>query len=226
MGVPADHVWTVANYQEASVCINCGEINGEPVEPSFVLHGFRINTTSGRPYDYKTITNLEPDMTTVGIATLLYIDMFESDTDHPAKSGYEYIVARIMITFDDENARNYGFQFLTGEIDYFGFDPDEITVVHEDLKDSDVPDFKVVNRKLNFFGEDYEYYVKYSQVQNEWVGELSYIVLEYTFLIPAGYDGLVVYISNAANWSDASDRVVSDNFDGDTLFFRLRLQSN
>jgi len=185
----------------------------------------RINTTAGRPFDYKTITSLEPSLSTVGTATLLYIDIFESDRNFPAKAGYEYIVTRIMITFEDENSIEHGFQYLTGQLDFFGYDPNEDAVAYDELEDSSISGFKVVNRRLDFFGESYEYYMKHEQKQNEWVGDISYIVLEYAFLVPAGYDGIVIYVSNAANWADNSNRVISDNFDRDTLFFRLRRQS-
>jgi len=225
-GVPLEHVWLPANFQTGPVCELCGEIGGEPTQPNFLRYGYRINTTSGRRYDYKTITSENPDLTTIGTAILLYIDIFESYEDYPAKVGYEYIVPRIMIIFDDENARDHGFTYITGHLDYFGFDPEENAIAHVDLQDSDIKGFKTGNRMLNFFGEDYEYYLRHTQHQNEWVGDTSYIVLEYAFLVPAGYDGMVIYISNAANWSDSTSRVLSDNFDDDTLFFRLRTQSN
>jgi len=221
-GLPLEHVLADANYQQSPECVNCGDIYGEPLESNFVRHGLRVNATAGRSYDYITITNLEPELTTIGTAALLYVDVFNTDEGYPAKAGYEYIVARLMITFDDENARNHGFQYLTGQVDYYGFDPDEIAVIYEYLRDSDIPDFKIASRKLNFFGEDYEYYMKHTQIQNEWVGDVTYLVIEYAFLVPVGFDGLIVYVSNAANWSEASNRVLSDNFDNDTLFFRLR----
>jgi len=225
-GYPLEHIWLPANFQEGPICELCGVTGGDPIEPNFLVHGYRINTTSGRPYDYKTITSQNPNLTTIGTATLLYIDVFESDDGYPAKRGYEYLVARIMITFDDENSRVHGFTYITGQLDYFGFNPNEDAIAHTDLPDSDIKGFKIANRKLNFFAEDYEYYIRHQQFQNEWVGDISYVVLEYAFLVPAGYDGIVVYISNAANWSDSTSRVLSDNFDSDTLFFRLRLQSN
>ena len=225
-GSPLEHVWTDANYQEPSECELCGDIDGEPLEPNFTAQGFSINTTAGRPYDYKTITNQDPDMTTVGEATLMYVDIFESDEDHTAVAGYEYIVARIMITFEDENASINGFKYLTGQLDYYGFDPDERVIAHDDLEDSDFEDFKVANRRLNFYGEYYDYFLKHTQVENVWVGDTSYVVLEYIFLVPVGYNGIIIYISNAANFSNSDSRVLSDNFDSDTLFFRLRMQTD
>jgi len=226
MGEPLEHIWTVANFQEPSVCELCGEVNGEPVEPGFIRNGFRINTTAGRPFEYMTRTNQDPDMITIGEVTLLYIDIFESDTDYPEKSEYEYIVTRLMITFDDENARTNGFQYMTGQFDYFSFDPDENVVAHDDLRNSDIPGFKIANNKLNFFGEDYEYHIKYTQVEYVWVGDISFVLLEYAFLVPVGYDGIVVYVSNVANFTGSGRRVLSENFDNETLFFRLRTQTS
>jgi hypothetical protein len=130
------------------------------------------------------------------------------------------------MTFDDNNAQLNAFKYMTGQLDFFSFDPDEVAILYEDLSDSDIPDFKIASRKLNYFGEDYEYYMKYTRLQEVWVNTMCYVNVEYTFLVPAGYDGIVVYISNAANWSEETNRVISDNFDNDTLFFRLRTQTN
>jgi len=80
-GEPLEHYWSEANFQEAATCVNCGEIEGEPLEPSFIARGLRINTTSGRSHRYRTITNPDPVVDTVGLVTLMYIDLFESDTD-------------------------------------------------------------------------------------------------------------------------------------------------
>jgi len=225
-GTPLEHYWSEANFQEASYCVNCGEINGDPVEPNFISHGLRINTTAGRPFRYKTITNPSPVTETVGLATLMYIDIFESDNDHPYKRGYEYIVARFMLTFMDEDTGSRGFSYMTGQLDFFGFDPDEGAVAHEDLQESDVPGFRKANRKLNFFGRDHDYFIRYTQIQSERIGNTWYVVFEYSFIVPAGYDGIVIYVSNAVTWSDSRNRVLSDNFDNDTLFFRLRTQTN
>ena len=225
-GSPLEHEWTAANYQEASVCLNCGEIGAEPLEPKFLSHGYRINTTAGRPFELKTITNPDPVVAVTGLATLLYIDIFESDPGFPAKTGYEYILSRFMVTFDDENALANGFQYMTGQLDYFVFDPEERAIIHEELRDSNIENFKIASRKLNYFGEEYEYYVKYSQVQSELIDETWYVVFEYVFLVPAGYDGIIVYVSSAATWTSASNRVLADNFNRDTLFFRLRAQTN
>jgi len=226
-GEPLEHTWTEANFQQASECLVCGEIDGEPIEPEFISHGFRINTTAGRPFDYLTITNRDPSMVTTGEATLLYIDIFESDDDdYPYMSGYEYIRARFMITSEDENARRNGLQTMTGHIDYFTFDPKEEAVIHSDLHDSSIPDFKVAGRTLNFFGEDYQYYIKHSRVQDVWAGSILYLVIEYTFLVPIGYDGIIVYLSNAGTWTESRNRVISDNFDDDTLFFRLTTRTS
>ena len=165
-------------------------------------------------------------MTTVGEATLLYVDIFESGTGYPGKRGYEYIVSRFMITFDDEPAQTNGIKRLTGQLDFFGFDPDEEAIEFGELEDSDISGFKKASRELNYFGINYEYYMNHSQIQNVWVGDILYLELEYAFLVPAGYDGIVVYISNAVNWSETRYRTLSDNFDNETLFFRLRAQTN
>jgi len=223
-GTPLSHEWADANYQKASTCVMCGLTEGTALEPEFIVQGYQINATSGRSYSYKTITNLDGSMTTYGTVTLLYIDIFESNTGYKAKDGYEYIRIRFMIYFDDENALINGYRYMTGQLDYYGMDPQEIPVAFEDLSSSDIPDFKVANRKINYYGVDYDYFIKYELIQNEWVGDIAYIVREHVFLIPAGYDGLVLYFANAANWTNY-ESAITDNFDSDTLFFRLATQT-
>ena len=221
-----DHVWIAANYQEAAKCKFCGETDGFPLEPNFISYGYRINTTSGRPYPYKTITNLDASINTTGTATLLYIDVFESDDSYIAMTGYEYIRARLMIIFDDDNAAKSGYKYIMGQIDFFGMDSEEIPVAFDDLPDSEIQGFKIAGSLLNYYGVDYEYFIKYELVQNEWIGKIAYIVRDFIYLVPAGYDGIVVYLSNAANWTDDESKTVSDIFDDDSLFFRLALQTN
>jgi hypothetical protein len=220
-GEPLEHEWTEANFQQAPECIRCGEINGSPTEPNFTRLGHRINSTSGRPYTYETITNIDPSLSTIGTASLLYVNIFEYSADYPAKRGYEYIQARLMLIFDDENATVYGYSYMTGHLDFFGFDAGEASIAHEDLEESDMPEFKIANKKLNFYGVDYEYYIKYELVHNTWVDRTAYVIRDYTFLVPASYDGIVIYITNAANWADGSGRTITDSFDSKTLFFRL-----
>jgi hypothetical protein len=161
-------------------------------------------------------------MTTTGIATLLYVDVFNSKEGYPAKAGYEYIEARLLITFGDENAQRNGFQYMAGHLDYYGFDPLESATLYTDMEDSDIEGFKIPSRKLSYQGIDYDYFFRYTQIQNEWVGRMAYVVREFMFLVPTGYDGILVYLSSSANWSDDEARVISDNFDGETLFIQLR----
>jgi len=224
-GSPIEHVWSQANYQEPPLCIHCGDIGGIPLEPLFNFHGFRINTTSGRPFNYRSVTDSDTSIATTGTITLLYIDIFESDTGYPVKPGYEYIVARFMINSTDENAKSNGFRVMTGQLDFFGFDPFEPAILYSDLKDSDIEGFKVANQRIRYFDDYYEYYIKHTRIQNTWVDDMLYLIIEYTLLVPAGYDGIVIYASDAGNWSMASNRVITDNFDNNTLFFRLKTQS-
>jgi hypothetical protein len=130
-----------------------------------------------------------------------------------------------MITFRDDDTARTGFRYMTGQLDFFGFDPQERAIAHEELSESSIPGFRTAYSKLNFFGTEYDYFIRYSQIQSQLLGDTWYVVFEYTFLVPAGYDGMVVYVSNAGNWTNVSNRVLSDNFDRDTLFFRLRAQT-
>jgi len=225
-GDPLEHIWTQANFQQAATCELCGETDGDPLVPNFLRYGYRINTNQGRPFAYRTITNQNESLITTGTAILLFVDVFENYLDYDPVEGYEYVHARLMLIFDDEYAAVNGYRYMAGHIDFYNFDPDEVLIPHEDLRDSEFPEFKTVNRPLNFYGEDYEYYVKYVLVQNEWIGGIAYLVRDFLFLVPTNSDGIVIYLSNAGNWTNEAGRTVSDIFDNDSLFFRLDTRSS
>ena len=221
---PTPHEPTEANFQEPPVCTLCGDVVGDVLEPNFTVLGLQINATSGRSYDFHTVTNLDPSITTVGTASLLFVDILESLEDLPTKPGYEFIRATIMLIFDDEEANQYGYGYIIGHVDYYTINLNEQSVAHLQLPESDIPGFRTSNRTINLNGEEREYFIRYEEISTAWVDGAAHVIREYTFLVPIGYDGIVVYLSSAALWTDHS-RIISDNIDENTLFFRLVAQT-
>ena len=217
---PTPHEPTEANFQDRAYCIICGDVLGDVLEPNFLALGFTINTTLGRSYDFQTVTFLDLEVETVGTASLLFVNVFEYEADFPRIAGYEYIRARLMMTFDDESAAELGYRYIIGHVDFYNMSLDDPALPTELLSESGIPGFMISNRTLNFHGVEREYFVRHDEISTTWDNGVAVAVREYTFLVPAGYDGIVLFLSSAATWVDG-DRVIGDNINEGTLFFRL-----
>lgn len=218
---PTPHEPTEANFQQPPICILCGDIVGEVLQPNFTALGFQVNATSGRSYDFLTVTNLEPTIPTMGTVSLLFVDIFEAAEGYPRIRGHEFIRAKIMMIFDDEYAREYGSMYIIGHVDYYSMNLNDPSLPFDLLVESDIEGFRISNRTLNINGEERNYFLKYEEIMNTWVDGVAHVTREYTFLVPTGYDGIIIYLSNAANWTESGNRVISDDIDENTLFFRL-----
>lgn len=221
-GAPLEHIFGPANFQLAAQCELCGDFYGQPLTPNFITYGFEINTIPGRPFEYTTGTRLSDELTTTGTVTLMDVDIFASREGFPPRAGREYILARFLLTFDDENAISHGFAYLSGQFDYYTVDTNETAIMFDNLRDSDIPGFKIANTQINFYGEYFDYHFRYESISVDWIESVAHVVFEYVFLVPIGFDGIIVYLSSTENWSATAGRVLSDNFDENTLFFRLR----
>ena len=217
---PTPHEPTEANFQDRSYCMLCGDMLGDVLEPNFLSLGLNINTTLGRSFDFQTVTYLDTEVETVGSVTLLFVNIFEYEADLPQIGGYEYIRARFMMTFDDESAAESGFRYIFGHIDFYNMSMNDPSLPIALLSESGIPGFMISNRTLNFHGIEREYFVRYDEISTTWENGVAVAIREYTFLVPIGYDGVVIYLSSGANLA-AADRVMGDNINDNTLFFRL-----
>jgi len=218
---PTPHEPAGGNFQQPPVCILCGDIVGEVLPPNFTTLGFQINTTFGRSYDFLTVTSEEPTIATTGTVSLLFVDIFETEEGYPRVPGHQFIRARIMMLFDDESAREHGYMYIIGHVDYYSMNLNDPSLPFDELAESDIEGFRISNRTLNLNGEEREYFIRYEEIMSTWVDGVAHVMREYTFIVPIGYDGMVIYLSNAANWRAGGNRILSDNIDNNTLFFRL-----
>jgi len=214
------HEPTEANFQDRAYCTLCGDILGDVLEPNFSALGFSINTILGRSFDFQTVTFLDSEVETVGSAVLLFVNVFEYESGFPQVDGYEYVRARLMMTFDDESAAELGYRYILGHVDFYNMNLDDPALPINLLSESGIPGFMISNRTLNFHGVEREYFVKYDEIMTTWEDGSAVAIRELTFLIPTGYNGIILYLSSAANWAD-DDRVIGDNINESTLFFRL-----
>jgi len=228
-GSPLGHIWISANFQEPRICSVCFETDGSPLPPGFEVHGYAINAASDSYYPHITVTYENPSLITTGQASFYDFSVFESDEDLAAVDGYEWQKLRLRVTYDDDNAWRYGAWTIYSWFDYYQFDPSApVGKLYNELPDAripgvDLPGLRVGGDPVNFYGIDYEYYLSAEWIRNEWVGRTLYQVVELVFLVPAGYDGLVVAFFNYSNLdSDSGGLTKADYYDEDSLFFRLK----
>ena len=218
-----EHAWTEANYQEPEICTECGETGDGPIPPGFLSSGFSLSSHNTQ-YDYKTATYLDINVETIGQVTLTDVRIIEGDDKREAKEGYEWQIAQIKIELGDAAANQYGTRTreLIG-LDYYDFDLDDTANDFEEIGSDEAEESYTVN----FYGVDYEVECYSDTLRGEWVGNSPNAVynleMEYSFLVPVGYDGVLIAVYNAGNFTEGADEVpLEDLLDQDTLWFRLK----
>ena len=172
---------------------------------AFLSGGYELKAFD-TPHAYKTGCLLDISKTTVGQITLSNLRIIESDETHEAKEGWEWRIVNILCEFNDDNYLEYGALAGNFETDYYSFDLNQFT------RPSSDPIL------VNYYGEEILIELKIEMLQNG--------AVEAAYLVPAGYDGLMLAFFNSANYiglHHGADRSVmlSKLIDEDTLFFRL-----
>ena len=203
------HTWIATNYQQPATCEVCGETEGEPLQAYFEKYGLVCNAELDTAYPFVIPCYDPSDYTTEGKVTYSDYEIFESDDTHEALEGYEWRAITITITFDDENAYNYGFSgFATLIEDYY-------TDVF-DKSDGD-------KYTLNYYGTDYTD-VQYDSVylQGGWNDDIYTYKTRNFVRVPKGYDSIAFAVVryNSSTWDN--DAPITDHIGDDTVFFRLK----
>lgn len=208
-GEPLGHTLTEANFQQPATCEVCGETVGEPLEAGFEKNGLTCNVELDTAYPFETLCYLTDD-TTTGEVTFSDYEVFESDDELEleAVDGYEWKTVTFTIVWNDENANNYGVGEWTYSLtDYYN---DEY-MFNEDSN-------------LNYKGEEYSEMDFYTEtLQNDWVDDAYIYQGRLFFLVPKGYDGVVLAMFNhkigeALESAESLYGYVDEN----TLLFRLK----
>ncbi len=178
-GEALGHKLTEANYQSPATCTVCGATEGEPLPSWFEEHGFTCDAKEDEVYEYTTYCWDNKSVKTTGRLVFSEYETFESDEDHPAKDGYEWKTVRVTITFDDDNAFNYGMQVRGQLRDYYKVNEE----VDEDW------DGKEKEFTVNFNGIEYECKQRMTGGFDDWVNHERHYDVVFDFLVPKGYDG-------------------------------------
>jgi len=236
LGEPLGHDFAGGNFQEPAVCTRCGEV-GEMLTPGAVEHRLRLITEIGVPFHYETVTMGDNGILPVkGEVTLVDVWTADSYKGVDAEEGYEFIVAEVSVRIADENARNYGFDFIDLLIDYYTYDP---SLSAKALDMGSVDSCAVVSLgQINDHGAKSDFVVLGGEQSFGWSGPQSNraatLEIIYAVHVPIDYDGIIIaFASGRVLWSIdgydleyskyvLDDVVAGDIIDSDTVFFRLR----
>ena len=209
-----DHIWTEANYQQPQICQLCGQAQGDPLPAAFETDGLsHTRMELGVSYPYVTTCLNNPDLTTTGQATVTSLTVLSSDDTHPAKEGYQWHFIQITVTYQDDNARNYGMQNRLYDLDYYTNAPFSYPDAADPTKFS-----------VNYQGQDYDCTGIYEITYAQWDDRVFTWSVSLEYQIPEGYEGCVLALFNAAHnqnnepFSEICGTVLADP---GTLYFQV-----
>jgi len=224
-GSALGHDFTEANFHEAEICLICEAVGRDPLTPGWIdfnrdlgelygvlgLHEIEL----GETYHYIswTLNNSYEPVETAGQLTILDYRVFESNDGYPAKEGYEYRLVKFQMIHSDRNAQRYGFYTSYDHLDYYLLDfqgdinnlDDGIDIFgffqhwcpSSEYIESGVPGFYKGDYLLNYNGNEHEYFF----AENEhfaWRGNNGTFTVELVFLVPIGYDGIIINFTETA----------------------------
>jgi hypothetical protein len=236
-GVALEHDWKEANFHEGEICLLCNFHNfsdeGRRLRSGVSIHNLDINNPPIQVLplsnNYTTVTG-NGSAQTIGLVALGNYIVSNQFNGIDAMDGYEFVTFRFGLHFSDSAAHRDGARWIIGSFDFYNYDPMEELVPYDDMEDSNIDGFKVW-RTVNYFGEDFEVYLHANTINQGWHrwhgGHDLVIDEEYTYLMPIGYDGIVVYITNGRHidrFLSGEAKTVGDFFDNDTLFLQLDLE--
>ena len=195
----------------------------EPVASEMEQAGFIYFMEEGEPYFFDNQCIDNEDLDSVGEATVVSYEIFESADGYDPLEGYEWRAVTIEIRFFDDNAWEYGVEgILMSSEDYYNTKLLDDTA--ELVKEADTYDQYQYTVVYN--GQEMDaYYFDNAGTWSDWYvnedgnNECKYTVVE-EFLVPVGYDGCVVSIANSrVEWPDGA--YITDLDPDDFLLFRL-----
>ena len=195
----------------------------EPVASEMEQAGFIYFMEEGEPYFFDNQCIDNEDLDSVGEATVVSYEIFESADGYDPLEGYEWRAVTIEIRFFDDNAWEYGVEgILMSSEDYYNTKLLDDTA--ELVKEADTYD--QYQYTIVYNGQEMDaYYFDNAGTWSDWYvnedgnNECKYTVVE-EFLVPVGYDGCVVSIANSrVEWPDGA--YITDLDPDDFLLFRL-----
>lgn len=207
---------------EAVFVLRKGE-KPEPVVSELEQAGFTSFMEVGVPYTFANRCGSNEDLDSVGEATVVSYEFFESADGYEPLEGYEWRAVTVEIRFFDDNAWEYGVDgILMSSEDYYNtelLDDTAELVVEADTYDQ-------YRYTVVYNGQEMDaWYFDNAGTWSNWYvnedgnNECKFTIVE-EFLVPVGYDGCVVSFANSrVEWPDGA--YITDLDPDDFLLFRL-----
>lgn len=207
---------------ETVIVLRKGE-KPEPVASEMEQAGFIYFMEEGEPYIFANRCLDNEELDSVGEATVVSYEIFESADGYEPLEGYEWRAVTVEIRFFDDNAWEYGVDgILMSSEDYYNtelLDDTAELVVEADTYDQ-------YRYTVVYNGQEMDaYYFDNAGTWSDWYvneygnNECKFTIVE-EFLVPVGYDGCVVSFANSSvEWPDGA--YITDLDPDDFLLFRL-----
>ena len=244
-GAPLGHQFSEATYWEAPTCSVCGAVEGEPLKPAFEEQGLMaIDIDDIEEPAFGTNPN-HPGSTTIsgtsivipyeldGTVDYLHVGMLRtidqsvisSDETHPAKDGYEWHVVQlegllygVYYTYGSNGSRQLAFpdglSLQCAGLDYYSgeliSDGGAFTVMCDGKEYSECSFTCSIEEAFDVS--------TYLNTELPLLGDKTTFTIEY--LVPAGYDGVLIGICNSELDFSQYDSPL-EAFPAETLFVRF-----
>lgn len=205
-GNPLDHTWVgETTLYTAPSCAVCG-ITGETLPGYLAQNGLKPNISPEITVDYVNSTFVRSDLDTTGLLTASEVQIFDYDSTHRARAGYEWRRANVSILFNDNRFDMYGTNVAYARADYY--------------QDQEL---KQPRRQENFpiMYNDQEYWCLAIYDDMGFVHEDSGSIYHLTVhvQVPTGYDGVVLAFLRGS--TDITGKHLHEVADENLLLLRM-----
>ena len=195
----------------------------EPVASEMEQAGFTYFMEEGEPYAFANRCADNQELDSVGEATVVSYEIFESADGYEPLAGYEWRAVTIEIRFFDDNAWEYGIDGVTGSFeDYYHVKLlDDTAELIEETDTYDQYRYTIIHNGQEMDAYHFNNYSTWSDWVSDGNGnhECTLTMVD-EFLVPIGYDGCVVSMANSRlEWPDGA--YITDLDPDDFLLFRL-----
>lgn len=178
-GQPLEHTWVgETTLFSAPLCSVCGT-EGEPLPGYFAQKDLVVNLLPKEAAEYTTSTFVRPDLDTTGLLTVSGMDIFEYDSTHRIKKGFEWRRVDISIHFSDNRSALYGANVAFARADYY--QEQELTKANKQERFT-----------VTYQDKEYSCLASYENPQLLEDGSSSLYRVTCCVQVPVGYDGVIL----------------------------------
>lgn len=188
----------------------CGRAANEVSGVGFEELGLVCNVEEGVEYDY--LSCLTDDTSKNVMMKAMFTDY--KTYPHPEKENYELREVSLTLTLENLNENAAAQTRVNAYVDYY-------TLSSENKRPEGDIDLASGTETVDVNGTAYDISYKCQLANRRFSddGNTGYMDFTFEYEVPTGYDGVVIALYNHANSKKGASLV--DNYDKDTLFFRL-----